>query len=48
MRNKKLKQEEIENQEPDTKHNFALFVPEIKHNDWKEKKWKSYFMLKDQ
>ncbi|HCQ91174.1 MULTISPECIES: PqqD family protein [unclassified Clostridium] len=46
MRNKKLKQEEIENQEPDTKHNFALFVPEIKHNDWKEENGKVILCLK--
>ncbi|ARC86637.1 coenzyme PQQ synthesis D family protein [Clostridium argentinense CDC 2741] len=46
MRNKKLKQEEIENQEPDTKHNFALFVPEIKHNDWKEKNGRVILCLK--
>ncbi len=46
MRNKKLKQEEIENQELDTKHNFALFVPEIKHNDWKEENGKVILCLK--
>ncbi|WP_461615797.1 PqqD family protein [Clostridium sp. Marseille-QA1073] len=46
MRNKKLKQEEIENQEPDTKHNFALFVPEIKHNEWKEKNGRVILCLK--
>ena len=46
MRNKKLKQEEIENQEPDTKHNFALFVPEIKHNDWEEKNGRVILCLK--
>ncbi|HAG44652.1 MAG TPA: PqqD family protein [Clostridium sp.] len=46
MRNKKLKQEEIENQEPDTKHNFALFVPEIKHNEWKEENGRVILCLK--
>ncbi len=46
MKNKKLKQEEIENQEHDTKHNFAMFVPEIKHNDWEEKDGKVVLCLK--
>lgn len=30
----------------DTKHNFALFIPEIKHNDWKEENGKVVLHLK--
>jgi len=37
---------EIENKEDDTKHNFALYVPEIKHSDWKEDNGKVVLCLK--
>lgn len=43
---KKIDNQEIKNKVFDTKHNFALFVPEIKYNDWKEDDGKIVLCLK--
>jgi len=45
MKNNK-KQEEIEKQAQDTKHNFALYVPEIKQENWEEKDGKVIIHIK--
>ncbi|MFR1707330.1 MAG: PqqD family peptide modification chaperone [Clostridium sp.] len=45
MRNKK-KQKELENQTQDTKHNFALYVPEIKNTNWEERDGKVVILIK--
>lgn len=45
-KNNNKHKEEIEDKYCDTKHNFALFVPEIKHNDWEEKDGKIILCLK--
>ena len=36
MKGKKSQKEKLESHQQDTKHNFALYVPEIKDIDWKE------------
>ena len=39
-------QTEITNKSYDTKHNFVLFIPEIKLNDWKDENGKIVLTLK--
>ncbi|WP_326909067.1 PqqD family peptide modification chaperone [Sedimentibacter sp. MB31-C6] len=41
-----MKNQEVFYKDIDTKHNFALFVPEIKLNDWKEEDGKVVLCLK--
>lgn len=45
MKNIKYNQK-INKKDSDTKHNFALFVPELKHNDWIEEDGKVVLYLK--
>lgn len=43
---KKNQQEKLENDQQDTKHNFALYVPEIKDVEWSEKSGKVILVIK--
>ncbi|MDD2495449.1 MAG: PqqD family protein [Tissierellia bacterium] len=41
-----MKNKNMSNNTIDTKHNFLLFIPEIKHNDWKNEGEKIVLCLK--